>query len=350
MAMRRKASAMREIAVIIVNYRTADLAIRCLRALEPARASFAGLHAVVVDGGSDDGSADRIAAATATLDWVTVLPLGVNGGFAFANNRALALLAERGPLPDAVALINPDARVRPGALEAMAALLDREPRAGAVGARLVREDGRPQSSAFRFPSVRGEFCRGARTHLFERLLGVPPTSIQVDRAAEVPWVTGAAVMLRTQALLGTKLFDEGFFLYYEETDLMRRLRRGGWSIWHEPVAEVVHDGGAATKIRDPESGMPLARRMPRYWYESRRRYFALARGRGYAALVGAAWLIGHGWWVLRQTIAPRRDEGALSEAGDLIRYGLWPAPLDGKPAAPGFDDPPSDLPAWMAHK
>lgn len=124
------------LAVIIVNYRTPDLSIACIAALEEARRAFPGLRVVAVDGGSGDGSAARIAEAIATngwSEWVTPLPLEVNGGFAFANNQAIALLAEGGEMPEAIALINPDARVRPGALEAMADLLDREPRAGAVG-------------------------------------------------------------------------------------------------------------------------------------------------------------------------------------------------------------------------
>ncbi len=336
------------VAVIIVNYRTPVLAIKCVRALDAARTAFPGLRVVLVDGGSGDGSVEQIAAGVADLDWVTLLPLAVNGGFAFANNQAIAALERSGPLPDAIALINPDARVRPGALEALAALLEREPRAGAVGALLIHEDDSAQSSAFRFPSIRGEFCRGARTHLLERLLLMPPTSIDSDIASEVPWVTGAAVMLRTAALQGSGLFDEGFFLYFEETDLMRRLRRHGWSIWHEPLARVVHDGGAATNIRDPASGMPHARPMPRYWYESRRRYFALARGRGYAVLAGVAWLAGHACWRVRQLLMPRPESGPLRSASDLIDHGMWPAPSDRAPAVPRIGDLPHDRPAWMA--
>lgn len=117
---------------------------------------------------------------------------------------------------------------------------------------------------------------------------MPPTSIQAAQAVEVPWVTGAAVMLRTAALRQTGLFDDGFFLYFEETDLMRRLRRAGWAVWHEPAARVVHAGGAATQIRDPGTGLPHAKRMPRYWYESHRRYFALAGGSGAAIAAGLA--------------------------------------------------------------
>lgn len=338
------------LAVIVVNYRTPDLSIACIAALEEARGTFPGLRVVAVDGGSGDDSAARIAQAVAANgwdEWVTPLPLAVNGGFAFANNQAIALLAQEGALPAAIALINPDARVRPGALAALAALLDREPRAGAVGALLEHEDGRPQSSAFQFPSLRTEFCRGARTRAIEWLLRMPPTSIESAHAIEAPWVTGAAVMLRTEALRGTGLFDDGFFLYFEETDLMRRLRRDGWSIWHEPAARVFHAGGAATRIRDPDTGLPLERRMPRYWYESHRRYFALAGGRAMAILAGMAFFAGRAIWRIRRLFSPKLDGGADRSGRDLLAYGWWPARHDGAPAAPPLDAGRQAAPSWM---
>ena len=323
------------LAVIVVNYRTPELTVRCIASVEAVRARRPDLTMVVVDGHSQDASVTRISAAIDEADrrdWITLLPLEVNGGFAFANNRAIAELARRGPLPDAILLINPDAYVRDGAVEAMAALLAREPAAGAVGALLIHEDGRRQASAFRFPSLRGEFCRGARTALLERLLRVRPVRVDLDSAGEVPWVTGAAVMLRTAALDAAGAFDEGFFLYFEETELMLRLRRAGWTVWHEPAAHVVHEGGAATQIRDPATGLPTARRLPRYWYESRRRYFTLAHGRGHAVASGLAWLAGRGIWQLRQAIRRRPDDGALRAAGDMLDYGLWPRAADRVPA------------------
>ena len=341
---------MNSLAVIVVNYRTPALALQAVGSLVPTRASFRQFQVIVVDGGSDDGSAAALAegiTAAGWSDWVTLLPLPVNGGFAFANNRAIAALATAGPLPQAVALVNPDARVRPGALEAMAALLDREPRAGAVGAQLIHQDGRRQSSAFRFPTLRGEFCRGARTHLFERILGVPQSSVDSEVATEVPWVTGAAAMLRTEALAETGLFDEGFFLYFEETELMRRLHRAGWTVWHEPAARVVHEGGAATQIRDPETGLPRARRTPSYWYQARRRYFALAHGRPAALAAGFAWLAGQLWWRLRQLVAPRPGHHPHRETRDLLAFGLWPAARDGRAAVRPLDAAPGDRPAWM---
>lgn len=307
---------------------------------------------LIVDGGSDDGSAEAIAAGLASqpAPGVRLLALGINGGFGFANNRGMRDIAAAGPLPDYFVLLNPDARPRPGALEAMARLLDATPGAGAVGARLEHEDGRPQSSAFTFPTLRSELARAAETRLVERLLGVPPIAIDADAACEVPWVTGAAVMFRTAALAQTGLFDEGFFLYFEETELLRRLRAAGWSVWHEPAARVVHHGGVATGIRDPETGRLARRRVPLYWLQSRRRYFALAGGRRGALASGLCWMAGRSLWLAKRLIVRKGDPGPPRMTADFLRHGLWPRGDDAQPAIVTFDGPLPARPAWMARR
>jgi N-acetylglucosaminyl-diphospho-decaprenol L-rhamnosyltransferase len=212
---------------------------------------------------------------------------------------------------------------------------------------LVHEDGRHQGSAFHFPSLRGEFCRAARTGIFDRLFRHPCPRIDAEAACEVPWVTGAAVMFRTEALQSVGLFDEGFFLYFEETELMWRLRRAGWQIWHEPAARVVHAGGAATKIRDPDTGLALPKRLPRYWYESRRRYFALVGGRTYALAAGLSWLAGYALWRVRKAVYRLPFDGPLYPAFDLLAYGCWSPRHDKLPAVPRLGTPVPTTPAWM---
>lgn len=338
----------KRLSVVIVNYRTPQLAIACLRSLEPARRGFAEFRAIVVDGGSADRSAEILAGAIdGHQDWAELLALPINGGFGYANNQALLAIAGRGALPDYVALINPDARVLPGALEAMADVLDREPGCGAVGSLLVHDDGTAQSSAFHFPGLCSEFCRGARTGFLDRLLRQPPRRIELDHAGPVPWVTGASVMFRAAALQQSGLFDDGFFLYFEETELMRRLRAKGWAIWHEPAARVVHEGGAATRIRDPKTGTPLQKAMPRYWYQARRRYFALTGGRAYAVTAGLAWVAGDLFWRLRRVVTGGPKGATQRGLRDMLRYGFWAGRRDRRPAVQPFSGPAGALPAWM---
>lgn len=346
----RLVEVVKRLVIITVNYGTPKLTINCVESLAGARASFDSLEAIVVDGGSNDNSALIIGEAIAApqfREWTELIPLAINGGFAFANNRAFFALAQRGELPELIALINPDARITPGALEAMAALHEREPNAGAVGALLIHEDGRTQGSAFQFPTLLSEFCRGARTGVINRILRQPQQHIVATQACQVPWVTGAAVMFKAAALKSAGLFDEGFFLYFEETELMWRMQKAGWQIWHEPAAKVIHAGGAATNIRDPETGLPLPKRMPRYWYEARRRYFALVGGRSYAVGSGTAWILGHCIWQIRRLIGALPNDGVLRPAGDLAAFGLWPSKNSVVAAAPDIASIASSEPFWM---
>jgi GT2 family glycosyltransferase len=157
-------------------------------------------------------------------------------------------------------------------------------------------------------------------------------------------------MLRTAALHQCGLFDDGFFLYFEETELMYRLRDKGWQIWHEPRARVVHEGGAATQIRDPKTGTPFQKPMPRYWYESRKRYFALTGGRLYAFAAALAWLCGNIFWSVRRAITRVPDGSTQHEVRDTLAYGLWASHRDSRPAVQPFSSQVGQPPSWMSHR
>src|SRR5205085_5129549 len=102
--------------VVIVNYRTAALTVQCLAALKGEKALLPRLKAIVVDGGSGDGSADELAKAIGHpdyADWVSLLALPINGGFGWANNQAILTLAGSDTPPDFIHLLNPYTEVEP---------------------------------------------------------------------------------------------------------------------------------------------------------------------------------------------------------------------------------------------
>ena len=345
------ASAGSKVASVVVNYRTAALAVRCVTALVAERAALPGWRVVVVDGGSADGSADRLREAlrqAAYRDWVELLPLDINGGFGWANNQAMLRLMQGSDPPDFIHLLNPDTEIEPGAVTRLKDFLLARPEVGAVGSQLLEPDGSPTGSAFTFPSISGELARGARTAAISRLLGVRETALKPrEQPCEVDWATGASVMFRVAALKDSGLFDDGFFLYHEEVELMWRLRRAGWSVWHEPASRVKHIGGAATGVHSrPSIGAPRPRR-PAYWYRSRRRFFALTRGRVTALSAGLGWVVGHLLWRVRAALGLARKDGRVDrELGDQIRYSIVPRGDDCRHAAPAIDTPPGELPAW----
>jgi len=333
------------VAVVTVNYRTPELTKRCIAALAKERAALPRLRAVVVDGGSADGSAGELADALAQpsyADWVEFLPLPINGGFGWANNQAMLTLA-RGPNPpEFVHILNPDTEVREGAVAKLVEELRSHPRCGATGSRLLAPSGAIVPSAFRFPSIGREFVAGSHSEAIGRFLGIAPTVIDAADGAEVDWVSGASVMLRTEALRDVGLFDDGFFLYFEEVELMHRMKASGWSVHQVFESRVVHIEGAST-------GGPAARAQPRTWYESRRRYFTLAGGTAYLAGANLARLVGRVSG-LAKTALGRSHGGDGTRTSDLLSFGMWPRAKDSRRSFPSWGDAPGAPPAWMGRR
>ena len=340
------------VAVVMVNYRTPGLAIRSLKALAAERAALPALEAIIVDGGSEDNSAEKLGAIAGEAEfasWVTVLALPINGGFGWANNQAMLRLLARPDPPDFILLLNPDTEIKTGAVIALVETMLVHPRAGAVGSQLLEQDGSPSGSAFYFPSLRGEFARGARTGLVERLLAIHPVAMPVlAERCEVDWVTGASVLLRAEMLRRVGLFDDGFFLYHEELELMRRLTRAGWAVVHEPRSQVRHVGGASTGVHHRIGSRGSLPRKPAYWYKSRRLYFLRSHGAAGATAAAAAWMIGHALWKVRRLLGlARKSQPVEHEFCDQLRLGFLPwSDRSGGPI--GWDSPLDVPPAWMS--
>lgn len=185
------------------------------------------------------------------LSWATCFAIGRNGGFAYGNNAILT----RHVLPDRdvsyVYFLNPDTYIRTGAIEALLSFLQTHPDAGIVGSQLENPDGTLQSSAFRIPSPIREFFRGARLKFFDQVF--PSTDVTIntmEKTCQVDWVSGASFMARRDLLDDIGLMDDGFFLYFEETDLMMRARASGYTVWYVAQSRVVHLEGQATQDRN----------------------------------------------------------------------------------------------------
>jgi len=283
--------------IVIVNYRTADLTIDCLRSLAQQVAVMAGCQVVVIDNDSGDESADRISTAITTMAWhdwarLTVLPR--NGGFAYGNNAGIRMALEAGA--EYVMLLNPDTVVRAGALVSLLDFIADHPQVGIEGSLLEDLEGGVDCSAHRVHSPLGELVESARLGLLSRLLDKYCISPQLsDEAQQCDWVSGAAMVIRRQVLEQVGLMDEGFFLYFEEVDLCWRAKRMGWEVWYVPQSRVMHLEGASTGIRE-------ARRRPSYWYDSRRRFFIKHYGFGGLLLADLLWLLGRSSYLLRRAL------------------------------------------------
>jgi N-acetylglucosaminyl-diphospho-decaprenol L-rhamnosyltransferase len=232
---------MRTVSAVIVNWNTADLLEGCLRSIASEATGFE-VETIVVDNASSDGSV-----AMLERDWpeVKVLVNPTNVGYQRANNQALAVAGG-----ELLLLINADAALRPGALRTMVARLDGDPNSGAVGPRLVYGDGSWQRwTAGRAPGL----ASTASFYLFAERVSRRWASRSVFMAADVrqafqpDWVSSACMLVRAQALVSVGPMDERYFCYMDDVDLCQRMRDGGWHVWYEPAAEVVHLMGQSTR-------------------------------------------------------------------------------------------------------
>jgi GT2 family glycosyltransferase len=290
-----------EVAVIIVNYRSAELTLRALASLatEHARPELA-LSVVVVENASGDEARLREGIAEKYAHFARLIVSETNGGFGAGNNLGVRTLLREGSKARYFHFLNPDTMVRPNAVLALAQFLEAQPRAGAAGSLFEHDDGTPWPVAFRFPSPLGELESGACIGLISRLLKRHAVPLHLGaEPVSVDWLSGASMMFRREVLETVGGFDEAYFLYFEETDLCLRTKAAGWEIWYVPESRVMHVRGQSTGVTTlDDKPKPL----PRYWFESRRRYFTKNHGLAYAAAADLAFIAGNGIGTVRHAL------------------------------------------------
>lgn len=306
--------------VIVLNYCTPEMTLRSA-ATVLADLPAANAEVAIVDNASPDGSAVKLQQGMSQRGWdtdprVRLILSEVNGGFGAGNNIAVRAGMSDGTAPDLVMLVNSDAFLDEGCIGLLMKHMRAHPRAGFAGSQLRGEDGQVHNSAFRFPSVAGEFETAARIGVLTRLLWryVVPMPVP-ERTARVDWVAGASVMMRMEMLEEVGLFDETFFLYYEETDLCLRAARAGWEAWYVPEARAMHLGSVSTGLRGEQ-------RKPPYWYDSRRHYFVKNHGRAVHTATVMSHVAGNLLHGLRCVVSLRRPLQSTLHLGDLMRHSM----------------------------
>jgi GT2 family glycosyltransferase len=228
------------IAIVIVTYNSADVVGECLRSLTDQQVDLTAV--AVADNASKDESV-AIAEAATNLPIQTV-QLGRNAGYAAAVNAGIAALDTR--KVDGVFVMNPDCRLRPGALRRLADAL-REPGRGIAVPRLVNPDGSLQPSLRRWPTVGRALAEAVIGGKLAGRIGSLGELVTDPKVYEQPgpaaWATGAAMLVSTGAMRDIGPWDESFLLYSEETEYAMRAADRGWTLWYEPAGVVEHIGG-----------------------------------------------------------------------------------------------------------
>lgn len=311
-----------DVAVIIVSFRSAQLAVAALRSVQAERKTapaWLRIRAIVVDNAS--GDLPQIEAATREhgwQTWVTPVLAPRNGGFAYGNNFGIGCAYAQKP-PDYVYLLNPDAEVRGRAVETLARFLEMRPDVGIAGSSFENLDGSAWPMAFRFPTLLSELAQGLELGIVARLLNQWVVARQMSQttAQPVDWICGASMLIRPAVLRATGGLDENYFLYYEETDFCLRAKRAGFATWYVPESRVMHIAGQSTKVTELSD---VPRRMPSYWFESRRRYFAVTFGVPRAMLIDVVAVVAHSLGLAKRLAARRQPIPHFIR--DLIRHSI----------------------------
>ena len=303
------------VSIIIVTWNTCDLLRDCLQSV---RAQTGVPHQIiVVDNASRDGTAAMV--RTEFPD-VMLIANTDNRGFAAANNQGLCVATGR-----TVLLLNPDTIVLDRAVDRMIAWLDQHPDVGCVGCQVLESPGVIQRTCFADPTPTRQMIVELGLMRLARwlpLFGRPWYSDWDRRSArDVDVVSGMFMLLPRAVLDQVGLLDEAFFIYAEEADWCRRIRKAGWRCAFVPAAQIVHLDGGSKSTAQIKSKMHVQMQKSHVLYAGKH-HGAL----GHAAVTGLYILSA----VLRGAVfAPlswlRRDTNAQARvrlAGASLRFHL----------------------------
>ncbi|HET9678242.1 MAG TPA: glycosyltransferase family 2 protein [Solirubrobacterales bacterium] len=254
----------------VVNTNGRDYLLACLAAIERTHPPDVEREVLVLDNASEDGSAEAVQALGGDI---RLIALERRTGKAENDSTLMGEAQGRYCL-----LLNEDSELRAGAVEALLAVMEREPRAAAATPQLLDSGGNPVPCAWRFPGV-GTALAGA-LFLHRRL------TVQSKGSAvrSVDWAQSSALMVRREAAASVGFMDPDFFVYYDECDFAKRLREAGWHSLYVPGAEAVHHDQLSTD---------LAKGLPRIveFHRNRDLYMRKHHGRAAALAVRAltAW-------------------------------------------------------------
>jgi N-acetylglucosaminyl-diphospho-decaprenol L-rhamnosyltransferase len=305
--------------VVLLNYKTPDMTAKALDHLLVALEPVPDTMVWVVDNDSQDDSEAKLKEKVTSLDdeRVVFIQSGHNGGFGYGNNVGIRRAMNADDKPDYVYLLNSDAFVEPDAVKILVDFLDGRPDVGIAGSYIFGVDGVPHETAFRFPTVASELETTLRLGVVSRLLSEYIVALPMPTVAtQVDWLAGCSMMIRRDVIEQVGMFDETFFLYYEETDLCGRAAEAGWSTWYVPESRVAHIGSASTGMKETE------KRTPHFWFDSRRHYFRKNYGQAYLVAADAAHVLGSLAWRARRVVERKEKQDRPKALRDFVRHAM----------------------------
>lgn len=227
-----------DLSIVIVNYKSKDKLANCLASLRDAIPSAPSFEVIVIENASGDDLSDL----RSQHDFRFISSprnIGMGGGNNLGINESRA---------DIILILNPDTIVSAEALNLMLAKIKSDETVGLVGPKLLYPDGSLQYSCSRFPGFFMPFLR--RTFLGEYFKKERDSFMMIDfdhnSEREVDWLMGSCLMFKKSWSIPeggnyAPHFDKRYFMYFEDIDLCREVKRHGKKVVYLPSAVVIHD-------------------------------------------------------------------------------------------------------------
>jgi GT2 family glycosyltransferase len=247
------------VTAVIVYFRTPGPLAACLRSLMQQTHEIGEI--VVIDNSSMIDGLERPPVEPHGWQWER---MPGNSGFAAACNAGAAVATSAHLL-----FLNADVELHPEACARLLDVMHRDPRCAVAGPRIFDTDNEVELSARAFPSVKTGLL--GRSSLVTRVLrrnGILPPGVSMaltDRPRTVDWVSGACMLIRRSSFELVRGFDEGYWMYWEDADICRRMVQHALCVWYVPDAVARHRTGSSGR----------SARSIRAFHESAARYLDL---------------------------------------------------------------------------
>ena len=225
-----------DVSIIFVNYKTKDLTINAIKSVFEKTQGI-DFEIFVVDNNSQDGSIEAIEKEFPNIN---IIKSPVNAGFGAANN--IAIKQAKGKY---ILCLNTDTLLINNAIKIMYDFMEKveNQKVAVCGSVLFNKDLTLGICGGNFPNITEIFWKfGLRNILKKQYLKykLTLTANEIDKQSNIDYVTGADILFRKSVLDEVGLFDEKFFMYFEETDLCKRIRDKGYDIKLVKDAKIIH--------------------------------------------------------------------------------------------------------------
>lgn len=224
-----------DVSIIIVNYNTKDLTVNCIKSVYSSETKYS-YEIILVDNASSDGSTDTI---KRHFPDVKLIENKVNVGFGRANNQAAMNAKGR-----YLYLLNSDTEIEKDVIERVVSYGDSNRAAGVIGTKVIYPDGNWQENFYKFPSFLSELVFFT-VNIIKSLKWFPfrlnkYRNYLLNEPFEVDVISGCSMFVKREVYQSIGLFNENFFMYYEDSEFCYRVKQNGFKSVYFPEVFVKH--------------------------------------------------------------------------------------------------------------